>query len=476
MIKNIRNYMKNEKGMILPTLMILMIAFTTVGLALTSYTTSQLRQTKDNVYIANALQVAEAGIEQSLYQINQDESFAGYATEQEFFNDEVQGRGVYSTTVTTTADSNAKVITSTGKVFRQSNPSEPVSTKKVKVTIVGTNSEGYSVHTGPGGLIVRSGASITNSDIYVNGRIQMNGGARIGTESQPLNINVAHYACPDTSNPGPAYPQLCTSGQPITFENGNRIYGTICATGQTRTSNPNSGSTQILPGIGGEGLKPNCVAPQVATPAFNKAAQVSAVTTTGAGNGNAYGYCNWPYKDHIWPDKLKLTGNVKIDSDCKVTIKGDVYITGDFDLTGGAKIYIDNSVGARRPNIIVDGAIRINSPGGGGAIITNNLGTGAHFISFKSNASCGSNCTSLTGTELKNAQNFETVTVEGGTSFPGMVFQSYWGKIRVSAGGNVGAAVGQTVDLNGGGAITFGTILSSGTRSWTISSYQQVFD
>lgn len=453
-----------------------MLAFTTIGLALTSYTTAQYRRTNDNVFNTNALQVAEAGIEQSLNQINQDENFAGYPTEQQFFNNDVQGRGVFSTAVTSTAGSNAKVVTSTGKVYRKSNPNKPASVKKVKVTIVGTNSEGYSVHTGPGGLLVRSGASITNSDIYVNGKIALTGGARIGTPSQPLNINVANYACPTGATPGPTFPALCTSGQPITFENGNNIYGTICATGQTVTKNPNQSNQNISGGSTGQGLKPNCVAPPVAPPTYDRTAQINAVTTTGAGNSPAYGYCNYPYKVHTWTDKLKLTGNVVITSDCEVIIKGNVYITGDFDLTGGAKIRIDDSVGTKRPVIIVDGQVRINSPGGGGSILTNSSGTGAHIISFKSNAPCSPNCTSLTGNDLKKAQDYETVTVEGGTSFPGMVFQSYWGKIRISAGGNVGAALGQTVDLNGGGAITFGTILSSGSRSWTTSSYQQIYD
>jgi hypothetical protein len=42
--------------------------------------------------------------------------------------------------------------------------------------------------------------------------------------------------------------------------------------------------------------------------------------------------------------------------------------------------------------------------------------------------------------------------------------------------GNVGSAVGQTVDLSGAGTITFGTKLSSGAKTWTITSYQQKFE
>lgn len=466
---------KNQQGIILPTLIILMTAFSIIGMALASYTTAQFSRSKNNVFVANAMQVAEAGIEQSLSKINENESFSGYPTEQVFFDNAIQGKGVFTTTITTTAGSNAKVLVSTGKVYRQSKPAEPVSTRKVKVTIVGTNSQGYSVYTGPGGLIVQGGANLTNTDVYVNGTISMDGGSNIGTYNQPLDIDVANYACPKANPPGPTYPQLCPAGnQAITFGNGNFIYGSVCATNQTISKNPNQGNQNIQGGVSGVGLKPNCVAPQVQTPTHDRAAQISAITTTGSSSSNMYAACSYPFQ-RTWPAKLKITGNVVIDN-CKVLIKGDTYITGDFSLTGGAVMTVDDSVGTNRPVIMVDGKVNINSPGGGGSVLPNKFGTGAHFISYKTNAACNPNCTTLTGNELKNSQSLETVTVGGGTKFPGMVFQSYWGKIKVTAGGNIGSAIGQTVDLSGGATITFGTILSSGTRSWTVTSYQQVFN
>jgi hypothetical protein len=38
----------------------------------------------------------------------------------------------------------------------------------------------------------------------------------------------------------------------------------------------------------------------------------------------------------------------------------------------------------------------------------------------------------------------------------------------------VGSAIGQTVDMSGAGTVTFGTTLSSGARTWTITSYQEL--
>jgi Tfp pilus assembly protein PilX len=470
MIDKIRNQAR-EQGMILVALTLLMTAFTVIGLALFSYTSSQYSRTRNNVFVANAMQVAEAGIEQSLYEINQNEAFTGYVSEQTFLDNATQGKAVYTTEVSPTPDSNAKTVTSTGKIYRQSDTSNPVSTRKIKVTIVGTNSEGYSVHTGPGGLILSGSANITNSDVFVNGRITMSGSAKIGTTSQPVDVNVANIACPNTANPGPTFPQLCTDAtQPISLQQSTFIYGTVCATGQT-SAGPRPGGN-ILPGSGGEGLKPGCVAPPVSAPTYDRTAHINAVNTTGAGNSNTYVCNNWPFA-RTWPANLKLTGNVNVAGSCEVKIMGDVYITGDLDLGGAAKITVDESVGTDRPVVMVDGKITI---GGSARVIANSAGTGVHFVSFKSSAACSPDCATVTGTDLKNSQNLETVTVGGGVNMPGMIFHAHWGKVRLGGSGNVGAAAGQTVDLSGAGTVTFGTILSSGNRTWTVTSYQQIFD
>jgi len=455
----------DDKGVILPALIIFMTAFSMVGLALASYTTGQYSRTRDNVFHANSTQVAEAGIEQSLYQINQDESFTGYAAEQTFFNNATQGKGVFTTTISATADSNAKMLVSTAKVYRLSNLSDPVSTRKIRVTIVGTNSQGYSVHTGPGGLILGGGASITNSDVYVNGKITMSGSARIGTSAQPVEVNAAHISCPNTANPGPTYPQLCSTGQPISLSGSSRIYGTVCATGQTN-------STGILPGTGGEGLKPGCVAPQVSAPSYDRAAHISSVVTTAASTNSAYTCANSDNKS--WPTQsLKLTGNVNLGGSCRLLLRGNVYITGNLDLGGAAQVTIDDSLGTTRPVIMVDGTI---TTGGSSKIIANRSGIGAHLVSFKSTAACNPDCSDVTGTDLKNSQQLETVKIGGSASMPGMIFQSHWGKLTLGGSGNMGAALGQTIDMTGSGTVTFGTILSSGSRSWTVTSYQQIFD
>lgn len=461
----------NQNGMILVSVFIIVGALLIIGISLASYTMSQYTIANRKVASTNANMVAEAGIEQTVQALNDDDNFTGYSTEQEFFNNTTQGRGVFSTTIVNAADSNTRIITSTGKLYKYNQSSNPQSTRKIKVTVVGTTSEGYSVHSGPGGLILGGSANITNSDVFVDGSITMTGAARIGTNSQPLDVNVANRVCPTGNNPGPTYPTVCTGGQqPISLQYSTYIYGNVCATGQTSYGpNPNK---NILPGVGGQGLMLGCTAPPTSPPTYDRAAHIASMTTSGSGTSNTYVCNNWPFT-RVWPANLTLTGNVTIGGSCDVTISGNVYITGNLTINGASKIRIANSVGTTRPVIVVDGTITV---GGSAQLIANDAGTGAHFISYKTNAACNPACTSLSGNDLKNSQTLQTVTVGGAANLPGMIFQSYWGKITLTGSGNLGAAAGQTIDLSGAGTITFGTSLSSGVRSWTITSYQQQFD
>jgi Tfp pilus assembly protein PilX len=459
---------RNQKGMMLVSIMIITAVLVLIGFSLASFTISQYSISNKKVFTANALMVAEAGIEQAVLETNQDENFTGHATEQVFFDNATQGRGTYTTTITNLSDTNAKQIVSTGKVYRQ-NSNTVESTRIVKVTIVGTSSNGYSVHTGPGGLILGGSANITNSDVFVNGTISLGGSSKIGTHAQPVNVDVAHQSCPTGNNPGPTYPSACTSGQPISLQQSTFIYGSVCATNQTSLGPRNGGN--ILPGSTGQGLILGCEADPVSPPTYNRTAHLNSVATTSAANNNTYVCNQWPF-ERTWPANLQLNGNVTISSSCDITINGNAYITGDLSIGGASKIRVSNNAGTNRPVIMVDGKITVN---GSAQMIANDSGTGIQFISFKSAASCGANCTTITGTDLKNSQNLETVLVNGGVNLPGMVFQAYWGKATIGGSGSIGAAAGQTVDMSGAGTVTFGTELSSGVRTWTITSYQQAF-
>ena len=458
-----------ERGVILPTVLIITAALMFIGFALLSGITGQYTLASDDVYTDNALQAAEAGVEQSVDQLNLNNNFAGYPTSQTLFNNATQGNGVFTTTIANSTDgSNSKIITSIGTIYHYGQTKNPVSTREVKVTVVGTTSQGYSVMSGPGGMILSGSASITNSEVYVGGTISLSGASSIGTQNQPLTVNVANYACPTSG--GSTWPQLCTT-QPISVSGSPHIYGTVCATGQTS-------STDISGGNGDQGLEAGCTAPQVSEPTYDRMSQIAAVTTTGSGTNATYDCTQWENPvgfTRTWPANLELTGNVNVASSCNLTISGNVYITGNLTIGGAAKIIVANSLGTTRPVVIVDGTINV---GGSGSLVTNSDGTGIEFISFKSDNSCTVStsattyCSSLGGSDLYKSQSQTTVSVGGAASLAGFIFDAYWGEIAVGGSGNIGAAIGQTVNMSGAGTVTFGTEVGAGSQTWTISSYQ----
>ncbi|HEU4967126.1 MAG TPA: hypothetical protein VFT53_06680 [Candidatus Saccharimonadales bacterium] len=458
---------KQNRGFLLVAVLGIFIVLSIIGFALLSESADQYMLATNGYYNNNALYAAEAGIEQTVYQVNQNVSFSGYTTAQTFSNNTTQGKTTYTTTVSNVAGSNAKTIVSKGEIFRY-NSTTPMASRTVKVTIVGTNSSGNSVITGPGGLLLGGSATITNGPVYVNGSITLSGASSIGTSQQPLSVNVANDQCPTGSSPGSTYPQVCTgSTQPISLAFSTHIYGTVCATGQTSTG-PNN---NIQGGSTGSGLESGCTAPIVSTPTYDRAGQIAAVTTTAAGSSNTYTCQSYPF-NRTWTANLKLTGNVSVGGSCNIVIKGNVYITGDLSLGGASTITVDNSLGTTQPVVMVDGAISV---GGSASLVANSSGTGIKFISFKSAASCGANCTSLSGNDLYNSQNQTTVSIGGAVNLPGMTFQAYWGELVLGGSGHVGAVAGQTINMNGAGTVVFGTILSSGTQTWTITSYQQKY-
>ena len=450
---------KNEHGWFLVSAVVMILFLTSVGLSIAGLVAAQYAHTKRETFAQNAQLVAEAGIEQSVHQLNIDDSFAGYTSEQQFFDNTNQGRGTYATTITANADGKSKTIISVGKVYR--NSTEYIK-RKIKATVVGTASSGYSVFSGPGGLILSGSATITNSQVYVGGTITMSGASKIGTATNPVNVDVANNACPTGANPGPTYPTVCTGTQPISMTGSPNIYGTVCATGQTDGSRISGGST-------GSGLQVGCTAPVYSPPTYDRTSQINAVTTTASGTSNTYVCNSWPFT-RSWPANLKLTGDVSIGSSCDITINGNAYITGNLNIGGASKIRVADSLGTTRPVVIVDGTITV---GGSAAMIANSSGTGIQFISYKN--STGDPAATVTGTQLKTSQSLQTITVNGAVNLPGMVFQAYWSKVSLGGSGNVGAAAGQTVDLSGAGTVVFGTTLSSGSKTWTITSYQPIY-
>src|SRR5688572_22104521 len=85
----------NTKGIIVPTMVFIMLILTVSALALSTFAINHFSRISDSVAGTGALLTAEAGTEQTLYQLNQNNSFRGYATEEVLFSRSTQGRGTY---------------------------------------------------------------------------------------------------------------------------------------------------------------------------------------------------------------------------------------------------------------------------------------------------------------------------------------------------------------------------------------------
>ncbi len=464
---------QNEEGWFLVSVIVMSLFLTAIGFTMAQLVALQYAHARLEEYTQNAELTAEAGIEQTVNELDADSSFAGYSTPQLFFNNSTQGVGKFTTTVTEGSNGNSLVVISLGEVYQNSNSNTPYVTRGVKVILVGTASSGYSVLTGPGGLNLSGSANITNSSVYVGGSITMSGAAQIGTYNDPLTVDVGNDICPTGSSPGPTYPEVCTNGnQPISLQYSTDIYGSVCATGQTSTG-PNN---NIQGGSTGTGLQANCTSPVASPPQYDRLSQISQVTTTSSGTSNTYVCNSWPFNRN-WPANLELTGNVSVDSSCNVTINGNVWITGNLSIGGASTITVAN--GIPQPVVMVDGTITID---GSPQIIANSSGTGIDFISFSSTNPCTTGttstdyCSTLSGNDLYNSQQITTISVGGRVNLPGIIFDAYWGQVSINGSGNVGAATGQAVDLSGAGSVVFGTQLASGTQTWTITSYEPYFN
>jgi hypothetical protein len=463
------NLYRSQSGVVLITVLMVALLVSFVGISLAELSISQLLRTKRNVSVSNSLLVAEAGIESTIREINTDNGYSPPAGEQTFFNTLDQGCGTYLSTIEAGTSGNERILKSTGRVYRYNSCGDIdnlISERKVKVTIVGTASVDYGVYTGPGGLILRGGTDIINADVYVNGYINIVGNSQIGTFDNPVEVNVGNRQCPSGSNPGPTYPSVCGAGvEPITTSGGGSIYGTVCATGQVDDSS-------IFEGATGAGLIPGCTAPLVSTPSYNYATHVAAMTNVGAPNSSSI-RCNGTQS---WAANLRITGTMNLTSgSCDLTINGDVHIQGNFAMErNGGKMRVAEGL-TERPVIVVDGTVNSRQ---GFAILPNSAGIGVEIISYRSTAACDPGCEDgeVTGTDLYNSQSTTVMDLRATGGSPGSVFHAYWGKVNIGAQGIVGSAIGQTVELSGGGNVIFGLSLSSGTSTWTIRSYQYDFD
>lgn len=452
--------LKQQGSVLLGLLIILPILLVITGAYLSLASNSTRVAIKDQLHTHSQL-AADAGVDFAMYSIGQDNAWTGTGTEIELNND-----GKIKTTYEVEVinnNSDSKTVASIGRSYKPTDSTTPDNTIKIEATLRPVTSGNFSVVTGVGGLYMSNSAKILGGSVHVNGEVQLSNTAQIGLTTNPVTITVAHQNCP---NPVDAsYPRLCNSGengQPITINNSAHIYGNVKANNQTNNNGMSSPGLTSSSGVTAKSL-----------PAHDRDAQKAAISSNQSGTQAG---CSGNNTTKTWPANLKITGNVNISNRCKVTIEGDVWITGKLTLSNSSEIKVSNNLGTTRPNIMVDGgptAVNLNNSS---KLVNNNSDTGFKIITYWSAANCSPDCADVTGVDLNNSRQQTTIDMSNSADADKTILYAKWSRVTVSNTGQIGALVGQTVQLNNSAVITFGTSAGESSTYWVVDHVRRVFD
>lgn len=445
-----------QNGQVLVSLLIVVPSMIVIVAAYLSLSTSSYRSSRQDQFHTMAQIAADSGADYAIGQINQNGNYTG--TSETTLHSDSQIRTTY-TEVVTNNGSSSKTITSTGKTYWPAATAMPATTVTIKVDLRAVAQGDYSIISGEGGLIMGNTSKVVAGDIFINGTISLSNSAQIGLSTNAVNVDVADQACPVP--PDATYPRICNSGeaaQPISINNSAHIYGTVKANNQTTTTAMTNPGLVASSGVTTQAL-----------PSYDRAGQKAAVTTTITGTAAS---CS--SGTQTWAANTKITGDVSITNSCRVTVAGNVWITGNLSVKNTTQMIVADALGATRPNIMVDGDSGASFKDSS-KLVSNASGTGFEVYSFWANAACSPDCTTLTGINLYNSRNTATITLNNSAQGPQSIFYAYWSKVLVQNSGQLGALVGQTIELQNSGTIAFGSTTPSGNVYWVANGYRRSF-
>lgn len=146
--------------------MVFMAILLMLSVSLIGLTNVHSRAERQTVSRAGALAIAEAGLDQAMYQLNQDANFSGESNI-------TLGDGSFSTTIST-VDSNRKQIVSTGRIIYQNGAvAERIVSAIATIDLTVVNFQ-FGVQSGYGGLSMGNNSQV-NGNVYVSGNISGSG-------------------------------------------------------------------------------------------------------------------------------------------------------------------------------------------------------------------------------------------------------------------------------------------------------------
>ncbi|USN96842.1 MAG: hypothetical protein H6797_01435 [Candidatus Nomurabacteria bacterium] len=471
MNRHIRStYRSAESGFLVLSLMIASVFIILLMVATMQIVVQNNNLTQHNTYKLQSQLAADSGADYAVTQLIANSDWTAPVGEVELSNDTTT-RTTYEIDVTTPVDGQTKTITAYGRTYVPATSTTAKSTSKVQVGMKGSGASvvdgTISAYIGVGGLNMSGSSKVSGGVAFSNGPITMTGTSQIGSASNPVDTYVSNLACPVSG--GSDFPRICNSGEnenPINIPSwGTHIYG------QVKANNQVSGT-----GMANPGLVPGTVAAS-SLPTDDRATRTQTINNPGQIQTGATASCSGS-TTKTWPADLKIIGNVTLQNSCSITVSGDVWITGNLTVSGATHLRVQAGL-TTPPHILIDGSTGfqiLNS----GQLTPNASGTGFRVITYYSTDPCSvtaSGC-DVSGSALFNSKSLRTILINGSTSSLKTQYYARWTKVNLDNSADVGALIGQTVELTGTAEIHSGVEIDPsqpGTLSWTVSSYKRSY-
>jgi len=317
---------KFHRGYVLVLALVFLGIFFTVSGAYLNSVTSSARIARYDIASAQALAIAEAGIDKAVYQLNQNPSYAGETNT-------VLVPGVFTITVST-IDGSTKQITATGFVPNSTNP---VATKIIKANVSINNSIisfHYGIQSGNGGFQMENSSTVTGN-VFSGGSIIGDSQNYIYGDVVSSGDNGLVYGIHATSS---VYAHtIGNSSKSTIIDKDAYYYSTKTNTTVHGASHPNSADQ-----------------PTVSLPISDD--QIGQWETLAAAGGTAVCqdglYSISSGSVDIGP--VKIPCDLEISNSAIVTIHGYIWVMGNISVTNSAEVKMAPELGANSVAIIAD--------------------------------------------------------------------------------------------------------------------------
>lgn len=341
---------RRQKGQIIVVGLVFFAIILLFSAALVKYVSSYIKLERQTVARAQALQLAEAGIDKAAYELNHNSSYTGETNT-------ALGNGSFAVTVSA-VDAEHKRITSVGTIAHGGNNSAKRTIKATLAINHSVISFRYGVQAGNGGFTMDNSSTITGN-VFSTGSVIGSSGNYIYGDVVSAGASGWVYGIHSTGNVFSH--TIGKSKEDTTIDKDAYYAATITDTTVTGTKHPDSPDQNLVP-------LPISDA-QISEWETNAAAGDTISTCDGSGNYEISSNTS------LGPKKIACNLVVK---NVTLTITGPLWVTGNITVQTNATMQMDPSLGSQNVAVIADN--HANTTGSGKIIVeqqSNFFGSGS---------------------------------------------------------------------------------------------------